>query len=186
MPVDRTTYNTLADDSGFNLDGTPVTKAVLDGLLDGVDVAIAGLTSDGTDMVGVKFTTTGSSNDQTLDAYKEGTWTPTDASGASLSLTLGTCQFVKVGQRVDASADITFPTTASGLSVVIGGLPFTSQSVVCWGGHISYTDETTLKQLLVVSAGTTVTLRDQTGSQVTNATMSTNRVIFTAIYRASA
>lgn len=37
MPVDRTTYNTLVNDSGSNLDGTPITKAVIGGLLDDID-----------------------------------------------------------------------------------------------------------------------------------------------------
>lgn len=59
-----------------------------------------------------------------LDDYEEGTWTPTDGSGAGLSLTVTNARYTKVGNTVFVTATITYPATASGASASISGLPF--------------------------------------------------------------
>ena len=61
-----------------------------------------------------------------LDDYEEGTWTPTDGSGAGLTFsnTSGNCFYTKIGRTVIASFRVTYPTTASGSFAYIGGLPF--------------------------------------------------------------
>jgi len=56
----------------------------------------------------------------------EGTWTPIDSSGASLSLTSALGKYKKVGSIVWFSFQCAYPATASGASATIGGLPFTS------------------------------------------------------------
>lgn len=61
----------------------------------------------------------------TLDDYEEGTWVPTDGSGAGLAFTVTSATYTKVGRMVIAQADITYPVTASGAGAVIGNLPFT-------------------------------------------------------------
>ncbi len=80
---------------------------------------------------GVSFpaTQSASSDANTLDDYEEGTWTPTDVSGAGLSFTLTGAFYTKIGRLVIAQAEITFPTTASGATAAIGGLPFTSLNI---------------------------------------------------------
>jgi hypothetical protein len=65
-----------------------------------------------------------SANANTLDDYEEGTWTPTDASGAGLSLTITSATYTKIGRLVFARAHVTYPATASGASAKLGGLPF--------------------------------------------------------------
>lgn len=65
-----------------------------------------------------------SSNANTLDDYQEGSWVPSDGSGASLSFTLGQCRYTKIGRLVQANFDITYPSTANGADTVIAGLPF--------------------------------------------------------------
>jgi len=65
-----------------------------------------------------------SANANTLDDYEEGTWTPTDQSGASLSFTVYNAVYTKVGRLVEIQAAIYYPSTVSSASALIGGLPF--------------------------------------------------------------
>src|SRR2546428_819224 len=52
-------------------------------------------------------------------------WTPTDASGAGLALTVNSAKYIKFGKQVTILFDITYPATASGATALIGGLPAT-------------------------------------------------------------
>ena len=63
---------------------------------------------------------------ETLDGYEEGTFTPTDGSGASLSFsnTSGNCHYTKTGRTVVASFRLTFPSTSNTTQAKISGLPF--------------------------------------------------------------
>lgn len=72
-----------------------------------------------------------SSDPNTLDDYQEfKAWTPVDSSGAGLSFTVvaNGCYAMKIGRVVFCSIDITFPSTANGSNVLIGGLPYTAYS----------------------------------------------------------
>ena len=59
-----------------------------------------------------------------LDDYEEGTWTPTDESGAGLSFTVSHNRYTKIGRIVHAHVLLTFPST-SNTSLAKIGLPFT-------------------------------------------------------------
>jgi hypothetical protein len=60
-----------------------------------------------------------------LDDYEEGTWTPTDASGASLSFsTIDKNRYTKIGRFVMAHARIDYPST-SNTSTATVSLPVT-------------------------------------------------------------
>lgn len=63
-----------------------------------------------------------------LNWYEEGTWTPTDASGAGLSLTITYAKYVRIGKSVTINAFVTYPATASTAAATIGGLPFSVAS----------------------------------------------------------
>jgi hypothetical protein len=95
----------------------------------GKALALQGATS--TTGCGIAFPSTqvASSDVNTLDDYEEGTWTPTDASGAGLTLTVTAARYTKIGRLVTVIADITYPTTANSSSAEIGGLPFASSGV---------------------------------------------------------
>jgi len=75
---------------------------------------------------GITFpaTQSASTNANTLDDYEEGDWTPTDASGAGLTLTVNGAQYVKIGRMVYGWLWITYPSTANGNYAEVGGLPF--------------------------------------------------------------
>ena len=113
-----------------------------------------------------------------LTMYDEGAWTPTDASGASLSFTVGNCTYTRIGRQVTAAFNITFPTTSDTNAQLLGGLPFSASSAsqgVC-GGFITYTDHANALNLVVIGA-TTISFRIAAGgSNNTNAAYSGNVV----------
>ena len=85
----------------------------------------------GTAAKGVNFTANtpaAGMTSQLLNWYEEGTWTPTDGSGAGLVLTVANASYTRIGRLVTASFAITFPVTASAAAIRFGGLPFTSKA----------------------------------------------------------
>ena len=93
--------------------------------------------------------------------YAEGTWTPADGSGASLSFTVQDAKYVKIGRLVTVSAYITYPTTSNTSTATISGLPFTSYNGTgnVDGGCCSYTTLPTILMLLVTNNAQTITIR---------------------------
>ena len=67
----------------------------------------------------------------TLDDYEEGTWTPVDNSGASLTFTGVDANYVKIGKVVYLRWELKYPSTADASAASIGGLPFS----VAASGH---------------------------------------------------
>jgi hypothetical protein len=119
-----------------------------------------------------------------LDDYEEGTWTPTDQSGAGLTLTTDAESYVKIGNMVYVCCQITFPSTASGAQVTIGDLPFAAESTGTWAGVLRYTNSGEVTPCIAVNPGTTYTQWYQTGGGAfTNSQASGHRVDFTAFYR---
>jgi hypothetical protein len=53
----------------------------------------------------------------------EGTFTPTDGSGATLG-NLGAGRYTKIGRMVHWQATIVYPATADGSNAIVAGLPF--------------------------------------------------------------
>jgi hypothetical protein len=90
------------------------------------DVSIAnGNLVIGTSGKGIDFSATpGTGTSELLADYEEGTWTPTDTSGAGLTFTAVNCTYTKFGRLVTLSGVITFPVNASALAVNISGFPF--------------------------------------------------------------
>lgn len=140
----------------------------------------------------VKFpaSQTASSDANTLDDYEEGSWTPTDQSGASLSFSVAQGSYVKIGQIVVAACAVTFPSTASGAGVVIGGLPFTVEAAggqSFWGGLFSFTTVGNPSgTVLCVTNTTTFQIFTEAGATRINSDFSLKNNKFVLIYRASA
>ena len=81
----------------------------------------------GTAAKGINFTANtpaAGKTSQLLNWYEEGTWTPTDASGVGLSLTIGSATYVRTGRMVTCFAWITYPATGTTAAAQIGGIPF--------------------------------------------------------------
>jgi hypothetical protein len=64
-----------------------------------------------------------------LDDYEEGTWTPTDASGAGLTFASSSGQYVKIGKMVYLGGNINYPGNGDSSTMLIGGLPFTCANI---------------------------------------------------------
>ena len=135
----------------------------------------------GTSGKGIDFSATaGTGTSELLADYEEGTWTPTDASGAGLTITDGGCTYTKVGRLVTLVAKITYPSTVNGSNAQIGGFPFSSGAadIPC---NIGYSSISLALMSFLNGSGTAASFFTP-GANVTNATMSTAFVIFTVSY----
>lgn len=132
-----------------------------------------------------------SSDANTLDDYEEGQWTPTDQSGAGLSLTItaSNCVYTKIGRLVIVSYMITYPSTANGSNAVIGGLPFAPLTTgnAVFGGQFFISTEATAVIAQVFNDGSTkFNVLTAAAGAVTNATMSTDTIRGTIVYFSAA
>jgi hypothetical protein len=111
-----------------------------------------------------------------LTWYEEGTWTPTDGSGAGLSFSnvANNCFYTRIGRMVVCVFGLSYPATASVSSAALLGLPFTSKTSASnvAGGYTTYTDAGQQIQLLVGNNDTSVTLWKNTGAAITNLELS--------------
>lgn len=124
-----------------------------------------------------------STNANTLDDYEEGTWTPSDSSGAGLTFTGASGYYVKIGGWVYVTATATYPVTASGAGSKIGGLPFTvKNNGGARNGDLCWHDGATATKFLIDQNATTGIFFTNAGVQVTNAQMSTFTFFVSALY----
>jgi hypothetical protein len=92
-----------------------------------------------------------SANANTLDDYEEGTWTPTDGSGAGLTFSGVSGNYVKLGNLVIAQCAFTYPVTSSSSQARMNGLPFVTATN--GGGFCMYNN-----------AGVGIVLRNETAT----------------------
>ena len=117
--------------------GAPVARMTLD--TSGNLTANSGNLVIGTANKGIDFSANPSAPGMTselLNDYEEGTWTPTDASGAGLVITITagtTPTYVKIGRLVVCSADVTYPATANATTARLS-LPFAGAAASPSGG----------------------------------------------------
>jgi hypothetical protein len=135
---------------------------------------------------GITFpaTQSASSDANTLDDYEEGTWTPTDQSGAGLSLTVASSpSYTKIGRMVTVMARITYPSTANTSNQLLGGLPFTSSgSAGDPGGFLRYSSYGSGLMVEVLVGATTFRCWTLAPGNVTNANASLKRFDFVMTY----
>jgi hypothetical protein len=91
---------------------------------------------------GIDFSATaGTGTSELFNDYEEGTWTPSDGSGAGLVFTItGTSTYTKIGRLVTAICDVTYPITVDGTTSLVGGLPFTTAAGPSGVASIGFTD----------------------------------------------
>ena len=130
---------------------------------------------------GITFPATqvASSDANTLDDYEEGTWTPTDASGAGLTFTVSNCRYTKVGRLVTVQGSIAYPATANGSNATWGGFPFNSSDSFNLG--IVYTDVAVSSLTYISSNGVNAFLLTP-GVNVINSTVSGKTIAFYGTY----
>ena len=129
---------------------------------------------------GVHLGGTGSAN--FLDDYEEGTFTPTDNSGASLTFTAPTGKYTKVGNAVFFNINLTYPTTNSSNNAALSGFPFTTSN----DGDSDYSVGSVRTSRFAVSLlfrnSTNMRLFNADGSSVTNANLTGDGVRISGHY----
>ena len=120
-----------------------------------------------------------------LDDYEEGTWTPTDSSGDSLSLTIYSAKYTKIGNTVYVTIYGRYPTNSFSSAAYIGGLPFPGENtsnlyhILCAG----YKTVSTLVAGLIFPNHSYFDFRNETGGQHTNAQLSGHDFIMSGVYQ---
>ena len=104
----------------------------------------------------------------------EGTWTPVDVSGASLTLSNASGFYQKIGNWVHYTARFDYPVTASGATASIGGLPYTiKNSSGARTGSLTQHNGAFATKAVAVENGTAMVFTDNTSSaNATNVQMS--------------
>lgn len=116
-----------------------------------------------------------------------GSWTPTDASGASLTLTVVAAGYTQIGNMVHAYATVTYPSNANGSQAIIGGLPVTvpNQSYAVVPVPM-YTNSGAFELGKTVKNSATFAIYNGvTSSSVANSALSTLTTTFEVVYPAS-
>ena len=140
----------------------------------------------GTSAKGIDFSATangsGTMTSELLNDYEEGTWVPTDASGAGLTLTVSACRYTKIGRAVTIQGIIAYPSTVSASNAVIAGLPFAYTDTALMSLSYTQVAYASLAWVIGVSGYTELYLLTPSGGNTTNATMSTNQIRFFGTY----
>lgn len=132
---------------------------------------------------GIDFSATaGTGTSELLADYEEGTFTPTDASGAGLTLTVNNATYRKIGSLVYFTIDISYPVTANASAMLIGSLPFTIANDA--GGSIGFTTFAPIEPNFVQISSSLNGVRIQAngGSTQANGTVSGKRFQISGSY----
>jgi hypothetical protein len=143
--------------------------------------------------LGIDFgsTTTGTgtvaTNGGLLDDFERGTATPTDASGAGLTLTNVGLNYVKIGSQVTAWVRVTYPTTSDTSTATVGGFPFAfgASDIDRIGGFVVYQNTGLDIAVLGTNSAAEVTFRNNSGTSYSNAQMSGKIIWFCVTYDVS-
>jgi hypothetical protein len=161
--------------SGFTTDGTRVTASTTIGV---------GAATPSTSGSGITFpaTQSDSSNANTLDDYEEGTWTPTDGSGAGLTFSVTSAIYTKIGRVVTASFQLAYPVTANASVAIIAGFPFTSAIFSTAAATASSSVGVVIVPRIEGTTNFARIINPITNSSLTNAQMSGATIICTLVY----
>lgn len=135
--------------------------------------------------MGIDFGSGGASS--VLDDYERGTATPTDASGAGLTLAGVGMNYVKIGSQVTAWVKVTYPTTSDTSTARIGNLPFAigSSDIDRIGGFVASQDTGLSVSVLGTTGTGQVTFRKTSGAPYANSELSGKFIWFCFIYDVS-
>lgn len=134
---------------------------------------------------GIDFSATasgsGTMTSELLADYEEGTWVPTDASGAGLAITSSACRYTKIGRAVTIQGTITYPTTANTTASRIAGIPFAFSDIAPMS--ISYIGSGGSTVFYFMGFGANeLEFYGNAGSGIQNATLSTLSIRFFGTY----
>ena len=135
---------------------------------------------------GITFNNSSALTNSTLNDYETGTWSPTDGSGAGLTLTTVSASYTKIGRLVNVWAYINYPVTANTATAQISGLPFQQGPGSTYASGTSRSANiSTLIQAQVSSSSTYLNLYNGGGTNVTNVNLSNSYLVFNIVYQAN-
>lgn len=118
-----------------------------------------------------------------LDWYEEGTWTPTDASGAGLSFVAVSGNYTRIGNTVFLFGYVRYPVTVTTNTARIGGLPFTANSAdSVTQGAVTYSQVATIRSVGVAKSTAILDIYTLAGGVPTNADLSNTVLYFNSTY----
>ena len=138
---------------------------------------------------GIDFSATadgsGSMGSELFENYEIGSWTPTDASGASLSFSAVTAPtYTRIGRMVYLATEVTYPTTSNTAQARIGGLPFAVASGTAFGAFVRYSNSGETTPFIIANPSQSdVILYANNGGTFSNALLSGHRFDFVAVYQ---
>ena len=160
--------------SGVGTNITGVNAATLGGATFAAPAAIG----TGTPAAGTFTTITGTSASPT--------WTPSDTSGAALSLTVGTSTYSRVGNMIFAVLSVTYPVTADGSNASIGGLPVNNALNTNVGCSVAVNSVATSAYASVQNGAANIIFFALAGTtRITNAQLSTGTIEINCAYPAT-
>ena len=132
---------------------------------------------------GIDFSATadssGTMTSELLNDYEEGTWVPTDISGAGLVFTVSNCKYTKIGRAVTIQGVITYPSTVNTTASKFGGLPFAFVGIAPFS-ICSSNNAADVAYLYAVSGGPQ--FENSAGYSTTNVMLSGKQVYFFGTY----
>jgi len=137
---------------------------------------------------GIDFSATGNvsgTSSELLNDYEEGTWTPIDGSGASLTFSVLDATYTKIGRLVQCYAQVSYPSTSNTAQAQIGGLPFTNiaGNGANHGAFTVFTNYNANIAWLNTSGGAGTQAHTIAGAAVTNANISAKQFRLVWIYQ---
>lgn len=117
--------------------------------------------------------------------HETGTFTPTDASGASLTFTSSVGNWIRTPGGVFISMKIVFPVTANGSNILIGALPFTAANSAFTGFPITALPSSGTSPMavgFVLVNTTTMSLNKASGTAVVNSELSSCQLYANGFY----
>jgi len=128
-------------------------------------------------------------NNETLDHFEEGTWTPTQATlGSWKSGVEIDGKYHRVGNWVTASFIVQYPSNGSGHAASIDGLPYVnnnSGNSYKQGGCVNYSNNSNVSSLLIENGGSRIYIYNSSGATINLTNMDNVEVRGTVIYRVS-
>jgi hypothetical protein len=112
--------------------------------------------------------------------FTEGTWTPTDNSGAGLSLTINRAIWRRVKNLIMLQGSVTYPVTANTSNTSLAGLPV---PVPANGGALA--PISTGGVIYAASGGSTAVLLTTGGANIRNVDISGATFVFSIVYSAT-
>ena len=185
----------IVDISDTTMAATGTTKKVTTNQLLGAGgtasfatLAVSGLSTLSDNVVmasakGIDFSATadssGTMTSELLNDYEEGTWVPTDISGAGLVFTVSNCKYTKIGRAVTIQGVITYPSTVNTTASKFGGLPFAFVGIAPFS-ICSSNNAADVAYLYAVSGGPQ--FENSAGYSTTNVMLSGKQVYFFGTY----